>query len=633
MKINSVTVKNRIVFEPMGNSLAELDGACGDKQIAFYGARARGGVGLIMSEACSVDSKRGRGNIKNLCIDRDELIPGYEKLAEEVHKYGSIFFLEIYHPGAEGHCDDNGGLPMMSPSGIENGMTHEPVVKMTPEEIKMEIQYFIDGAVRAQKAGLDGVVIHAAHGYLINQFLSSHTNKRTDEYGGSEENRARFCVEIIEGIRKACGPDYPIAVRISADEYLDYCGFPKEEGITIDLAKNFSKMFVEAGADMIDVSSGNYESMNTAWEPTSFDQGWKSHLVREIRKVVNVPLSCVSVIRDPAYAEELLQEGATDFVGSARQHLADPDWSAKAEQGREKEIRKCVSCLNCMKTLIIPDMRCAINAEACMETEYCELRKDGDGKTVVVIGGGPAGMEAARVLSLRGFKVVLIEKDSKLGGQLNLASVPPMKEKLKTFISYLSEQMELLGVEVLLDTEASVELVSGYDPYDPVVPKSISGIDKDFVYTSTQVLNGSVSLKDKKVVVVGCGMNGLETAEYLVAEGNTVSSYDMLPQVATGEHFQNIIDIEMRIGPVVPQNTNHKLLSIEDGKVIFENLENNETVEAECDNVVLSMGMRPKVEFAEQFSEMPNYRVIGTNVKYGSIALAVSDAYKAAYEL
>jgi len=640
-KINKLEVKNRIVFEPMGNGLAGTDGSCGDEQIAFYGARAKGGVGLIMSEACSVDSVTGRGNIKNLCIDRDELIPGYKRLADEIHRYGSAMFIELYHPGGEGHCADNGDKPMLTPSGIECGLTHEPVVEMTLDQIHETIQKFIEGAVRCQKAGLDGVTIHAAHGYLIGQFLSPHTNKRQDSYGGTEQKRARFALEIIEGIRKACGPDFPIAVRISADEFLDYIGLPKEEGITLELSKNFSRMFEAAGADMIDVSSGNYETMNTAWEPAGFDQGWKSHLAKEIKSVVRVPVSCVSVIRDPAYAEHLLETGNCDFIGSARTHMADAEWANKVKEGREREIRRCISCLNCMKTLIIPDVSCGVNPQACHETTRSDIRKDGAGRTVVVVGAGPAGMEAARILALREFRVVLLEKSDRLGGQMNLAAVPPHKGKIRWFIDYLAHQMELLGVEVHLNVDVTPELVQGYEPYavflaagtNPIVPRSIPGIFGDNVCTSTDVLTGARDVSNKKVVLVGCGMNGLETAEYLVEKGNTVEAFDMLPEVAPGELFQNIIDVEMRIGPVVPQHTKHRLISISETGCTFENLEDNSTVEYPCEVVVLSLGMAPQKDLVEQFANIPNCHVIGTNVKYGPIASATESAFLAAYNL
>lgn len=242
-KIGALTVKNRVIMEAMGNALSNLDGSMSAEDIAFYEARAKGGAGLIMSEAVSVSSNSGRANPRNLCIDDDKLIPGYCQLMDVLRPYGCAFFVELYHPGRQGDSALNGGRRMFAPSAIQCGLTRQPVIAMTTEEIACMVQKFINGAIRCQKAGVDGVLIHAAHGYLINQFLSPYTNHRTDDYGGSVTNRARFALEIIHGIRDACGPEFPIAIRISACEYLDYIGLPREAGITLELSKEYAKLF------------------------------------------------------------------------------------------------------------------------------------------------------------------------------------------------------------------------------------------------------------------------------------------------------------------------------------------------------------------------------------------------------
>ena len=366
-QIGALTVKNRVIMEAMGNALSNLDGSMSAEDIAFYEARAKGGVGLIMSEAVSVASNSGRANPRNLCIDDDRLIPGYRQLMDALHPYGCAFFVELYHPGRQGDSALNGGRRMFAPSAIQCGLTHQPVIAMTTEEIACMVQKFINGAIRCQKAGVDGVLIHAAHGYLINQFLSPYTNHRTDHYGGSVANRARIALEIIHGIRDACGPEFPIAIRISACEYLDYIGLPREAGITLELSKEYAKLFQAAGADLLDVSSGIYETMNTAWEPTGFDQGWKVELAHELKQVVEIPVVCTAMIREPDYAEGLLKDGVCDFVGSARAHLADPEWTNKALEGRDEDIRPCISCLNCMKTMACGEMHCAVNAQGAFE--------------------------------------------------------------------------------------------------------------------------------------------------------------------------------------------------------------------------------------------------------------------------
>lgn len=638
-KIGSLTVKNRIIMEAMGNALAELNGDVSKEDIAFYTARARGGVGLIMSEAVSVDSVTGRANPRNLCIDRDSQIPGYRALVDALHAYDCAFFVELYHPGRQGDSALNGGRKMFAPSAIECGLTHQPVAAMTLEEIRRMVQKFVEGAVRCQKAGVDGVLIHGAHGYLVNAFLSPYTNQRRDAYGGSAENRARFALDIIRGIRDACGPDYPVGIRLTACEYLDYIGLDQNRGITLELAKQYARMFEDAGVDLLDISAGIYETMNTAWEPAGFDQGWKAELAREIKAVTHVPVVCTSLIRDPAFAEQLLAEGACDFVGSARAHLADPAWSSKALSSQEEDIRHCISCLNCMKGLTEGRMTCAVNAQACFELQRSDLRKNGNGRTAVIVGGGPAGMETARVLALRGFKVTLLEKEDQLGGALWQAAKPPHKEKIIWFIRWLSRQLEKLGVQVQCGVEATPELIRKLEPYavflaagaSPLVPRSIPGILGGHVCTAADVLTGRRMLNGQTVILIGAGMTGLETAEYLASLGNRVSVYDLLPQVAMGEHFQNIIDVESRLNGV-PQYTDHKLVEITQTACIFER-KDGQRVTASCDAVVLSMGMRPNRDFADQFREFPNFRILGTNEAYSAIGPAVESGYLAAYEL
>lgn len=637
--IGKLTIKNRIIMEAIGNTLSNLDGSVSQEDIDFYAARAKGGVGLIMSEAISVDSVTGRANPRNLCIDRDELIPGYRQLIDALHSYGCAFFVELYHPGRQGESTLNGNQPMFAPSEIPCKLVNQPVKAMTLDEIHAMIQKYIDGAVRCQKAGVDGVLIHGAHGYLVNQFLSPYTNHRTDEYGGSLENRARFALDIIRGIRAACGPDYPIAIRFSACEYLDYNGLPQEEGITLALSKEYAKLFQAAGADLLDISSGIYETMNTAWEPVGFDQGWKTELAREIKKVVDIPVVCTSLIRDPGFAEALLQDGVCDFIGSARAHLADPEWANKALEGKDEEIRPCISCLNCMKTLMGPKMCCAVNAQGGYETTRSQIEKNGDGRVVAVIGGGPAGMEAARVLALRGFQVTLLEENDQLGGALLQAAKPPHKEKISEYIAYLARQLDKQGVTVRTGVSATPALVADLHPYavlvaagaSHLIPQSIPGIQGNNVYTAAQVLTGKVSFTGKTLVIIGAGMTGLETAEYLTNLDNQVSVYDLLPEVATGEHFQNIIDIEHRLGQV-PQHTGHKLVEITPDSCVFETEDGARHV-APCDGVILAMGMKPNQELARQFASFPNFQVIGTCVKYGNIAYAVESGFLAAYHL
>ncbi|MCR4902719.1 MAG: NAD(P)/FAD-dependent oxidoreductase [Butyrivibrio sp.] len=642
-KIGKVTSPNRLVFEPMGNYYAELDGSVSERDIAFYAERAKGGCGIVMTEVASVNSKTGRGNLRNLCTDDDKFIPGYQKMADSVHKYGSLLFVELYHPGCQGIAPINGGS-MASPSGQESDLIHMPSHEMTKEEINSTVNDFVEGAVRMQKAGVDGVVLHAAHGYLLCEFISTYTNHRTDEYGGSIENRVRIIKEIVEGIREKCG-DYPIIIRFSADEYMREIG--KEGGMVLDDAVQMAKLFESYGVDALDVSAGNYETMNWAWEPTGFDEGWKMVNGATIAKEVNIPVIACSVIRTPQGAVDFLNKGVA-FVGSARQFFADPYWGEKVKNGREKEIRKCISCLNCMESLMAADedngmrCQCTVNVEGGEECTYLPLKNNGDGRKVVILGAGPAGLEAARVAAERGFKPVIIEKTSEIGGQLNLANKPPKKDKITWLIDYYQAMIDKYDIEVRLNTEATAELIKSEAPYkvinaigsSPVLPKAIPGLDQDYIITPPDVLFGKTQLTGKKVCVVGSGMTGIETAEFLQEMGNEIELYEMADDIGPGLFFQNLIDVMGRLAPGGCKFfAKHQLMSVSEHEAVFKNLESKEEVKAVYDNIVISLGTRSNTITDDIAKAFPDMISIGDALKSGRIRHAIEGGYKAAVEL
>jgi len=649
MNIGKMVVPNRIVMTAMGNYLANPDGSVSDRDIAFYGARAKGGVGLIITECTCVNFQTGKGNTHQIAVDDDKYIQGLKRLADEVHKYGSVIAVQIYHPGRQGIAAINGNKTMAAPSVTKCKVVQQPTHEMTKEEIKDTIDRFVKAAKRLQKAGIDAVEIHAAHGYLINQFLSPYTNLRTDEYGGSFENRMRFLDEIIAGIRKECGPDYPIIVRFSATEYMEYAGQPGV-GLQLEDGVRIAKHLEEQGVDALDVSSGIYETMNTAWEPISFDQGWKIENAARIKKEVNIPVIGVSVIREPEYAEQILEEGKVDFIGSARQFFADPEWANKAKARKEKSIRKCISCLYCMETLMNADMSpepmsCAINYEGGKELYYGEhlLKKDGDSRVVVIIGAGPAGMEAARVLALRKFKPIIFEKRSEVGGQVVYGSRPPKKEKLYWLIEYLKGQMEDLGVEIRLNHAPTVEEIKALNPYavfvaqgsKPIKPASIPGIDGENVYTPEDILSGNVKLRGKRVAVIGSGMTGIEIADLLGEQGNDVSIFEMEDEVGPGMFFQNLIDVMKRIEKHgIKLYPKHKLIAIEGTTVVTEKTDTKEVKKFDFDAVVLSLGIEPNNELIDELKlEFDKVILIGDAKKGGKIGNAIASGYKEAFEL
>ncbi len=645
IKIGKVEVANRIVNEPMGNAYSNIKGECTPQECAYYAERARGGVGLILTECASVlpggpTGMRGGGNPRQINIGTDAAIDEFKKLADAVHAEGAPVMVEIYHSGCQGDPGSEEDGLTWSPSGQESALTHAPTRAMTVEEIKYLIQCFVDATVRAEKAGIDGVELHCAHGYLLNEFLSPYTNHREDEYGGSLENRCRIVKEIMEGIR-AVLPDYTVILRLSVDEYLRETP-AGDVGITLEEGVAICKELEKYGIDALDVSAGTYETMNMAWEPVGYQQGWKIANAKAVKEAVSIPVIACSVIRDPAYADMLIAEGYVDMIGSARQFLADPYWPTKAKEGRVNEIRRCVSCLNCMETLMGDGVTCTVNPRSGHEAELEPLKKDGEGRKVVVVGAGPAGMEAAHALYERGFKPIIFEAKSEVGGQVQYANKPPAKDKLDWLIGFQRTFLEKHGIEVRLDTPATVENLKAEEPYAviwaagalPVKPGSIPGIDLDCVVTPPEVLSGAVQFYGKNICVVGSGMTGIETAEYLADKGNHVDVYEMVENIGPGMHFQNLIDV---LGRLMPTGAGlfpcHKLVEIRDGEADFEKTDTGEKVTAKFDYLVLSLGTRGVAVPEDIKAAFPDIIAVGDAEKAGRIQHATYTGYMAAYNL
>ncbi|MDI3480419.1 MAG: hypothetical protein PWQ97_74 [Tepidanaerobacteraceae bacterium] len=646
-RIGTLELKNRIVMAPMGNYLNNKDATVSDEMIAFYAERAKGGVGLIITEVTRVNDENGVADSHQLSAADDKYIPGLTKLAEAIHKYDGRIFIQLHHPGRQGFCALNGNKPMMAPSAIPCNVVRQETRAMTTQEAEGLVQDFIEAACRVKKAGFDGVELHGAHGYLINQFLSPYTNKRNDKYGGSFENRMRFLDEIIEGIRERCGKDFPLIVRLSVDEFLRKAGI-KEDGIVLEEGIRIAKHLEKSGVDAIDVSAGIYETMNVSWEPASYAQGWKLYLAEEVKKAVKIPVIAAAVIREPAYADKIIAQGSVDFVASARLHFADPEWSNKVKENRTDELRLCISCLHCMESLFNSEAtgmpsECAINIQACRELEYSNLKEDGGGRTVVILGAGPSGLEAARVLAKRKFKPIVFEKSAQIGGQLELANKPPKKDKISWLIKYLRGQAQKLGVEIRLNKVPSLDEIKALNPYAvfiaqgsrPVIPKSIKGIEGENVFTAADVLAGRVEFYDKNVAVIGSGMTGLETADFLATKGNAVTVFEMADNIGPDMFFQNLIDIQERLSQNnVKMYTKHKLVKIEGRTAAFEVLPEGKTKEYCFDYIVLAMGTCPNTEMVEEIkASFENVRIIGDAGKPGRIRNAMETAFKSAYSL
>jgi 2,4-dienoyl-CoA reductase-like NADH-dependent reductase (Old Yellow Enzyme family)/thioredoxin reductase len=646
-KIGNLETKNRLIMTAMGVGLGEWEGNVTDEFREFYAERAKGGAGVLITEIVRVNEVHGVGEHDQISLAKDSNIPSWKKLADALHQYDTKLFAQLHHPGKETYTAllvD--GQPTVSSSAIPSTTGPQPTRALETEEVQALVKEFGAAAGRAKQAGVDGVELHAAHGYMIAQFLSAHANHRTDQYGGSLENRMRFLLEIIDEIHKVCGDDYPISVRLSGSEFMESVGV--QNGITLEESIATAEACEKAGVNLINVSAGCYDTGNTIVEPTSYEQGWKVYLAREIRRHVSIPVATTGVIRDPEYAESILEDGTTDFIAMGRSWLADPEWGNKAIEGRGCDICKCTGCMYCFETagntLVTGGgaASCSVNPRMGRETTYpAEVSRDGNGRKVVVVGAGPGGLEAAMTAAKRGFSVTLLEKNSYLGGQMYLSSLPPHKEKMHYFISYAKKQMEDLGVDIRLNTKADAAMIREMDPYaviiatgsTPVMPRSIKGIDGANVFSPVEVLTEAVEIKDQRVCIIGSGLTGLETGEFLVERGCEVSIYEMQDKIAPGgfalvsmEETGALAKAGVRMCP------GHKLLELRADAAVFED-NAGFIIEEPCDIAVVSLGIRPVNNLKEELADLANVSIIGDAGQLGRIPQAVEGGYRAALAL
>ncbi len=675
MKIGNVEIKNRIVMAPMCMGFGQYNGCATETMMDYYEERAKGGVGLIFTEITRINDITGASSFGQLGMSHDYQIPALREMADRIHKHNCKIMVELHHPGRQNLGLMIGTVPIcnigsklmgnlytkiltqavipqgkklqdkhivprtVAPSKCERSKMSDSVNReLSVNEIKRIICQFIEGAVRVKKAGCDGVELHAAHGYLIQQFLSPNTNKRTDQYGGSLENRMRFLLEIIDGIRLNCGKDFPIVVRLTVDEMYSEIG-QNGKGYNLEEGIKMAKILSDKGIDAIDVSSAAYDTFNYWLEPTTFTPGWRKYLASEVKKVVDIPVIAANLIRSPKQAEMQLEEGTQDFISLGRPLIADPHWPNKVKSGNENLIKRCVCCLYCFESMMKGAYKythgnCSVNPF--VGRENVSLKQNGNGRKVLIIGAGCAGLTAAELLSKRGFDVTVLEKESKQGGQLNLASKPPHKEKINWVCEDLLSNAINSGAKVLFDIKADKNIIASYSPEivitatggNAIHPKSFNG---DNVVTVTQVLNGSIDISNKKVAVIGSGMTGLETSELLVSKGNKVTVVEMADKIAPGAWFQQLDDAL----PVLEKAgteflTSHKLLSVSSSGIELENLKENKAVAIKVDLVVLSLGVRSDNSLYNDIKNSDSYKVynIGDSKKIGRIANATESAYQ-----
>lgn len=534
IKIGHMEVRNRILMPAMGTNFAAPDGSPTDRQIEYYAARARGGAGIVTTEVTEID-RRGKATPFSVAIWDDCLIPKWQKLADAVHAGGAKLVVQLHHAGRETNAASTGGLRPVAPSPLPCPMCKDIPHELTIEEIEEVIEMFGDGARRARESGCDGVELHGAHGYLIAQFMSPYSNRRSDEYGGSLQSRLRFPIEVINRVRRKAGHDFPIIFRIAADEMV-------EGGYNVDHTRIICRLLEEAGVDAFNISrAAGYAFIRWIQPPTGLPMGLNAPWSAAIKSAIKVPVAVVGRINDPLIAEHLLEQGYADMVAIGRQLIADPDWPKKVAAGDFDDIIPCTSCnQGCLVNVLMGvPITCSVNPTVGRESEM-EIHPAGRSKKVLVAGGGPAGLEAARVAALRGHDVTLLEKERRLGGQYAIAVNPPMKQELSLVTKYLITQAKKAGVKIQLGKEVTPALVSEMKPDALVVATGaapsipdIPGIGNNKVASAHDVLDGKVSVGTGKVVIIGGGMIGCETADYVAERAaNEVIVLEMASDIA-----------------------------------------------------------------------------------------------------
>jgi 2,4-dienoyl-CoA reductase-like NADH-dependent reductase (Old Yellow Enzyme family)/thioredoxin reductase len=532
IKIGKKIVKNRICMPSMCMNFAGPDGETTELDVAYYAARAKGGAGLITIDYACV-SPEGRGMPGQRGIWDDKFIPGLAMLANVIKALGATTNIQLHHAGINAITGE-----VVGPSRLSNQyyFISKPR-ELSTEEVEQLVEKFASAALRAKMAGIDMVEVHGTHGYLVCQFLSPITNRRTDKYG---RDRALFAIEIVRAIKKKCGEDYPVIFRLCADEFV-------EGGITLNYAKEVAKRLEDAGVDMLNVTGGNYDTLYYP-VPPMYVEGEEGEvyyrfikLASEIKKVVNIPVCSGGLILDPKTAEKVLEENMVDMVFLGRQLIADPDWPIKVMNGKLDDIRPCIACNDgCLGEIFnYRTGRCSVNPLVGYEYKYeieeklpAALKK----KKILVIGSGPAGLEFARIAAIRGHEVSIVEEDGKIGGTLNIASTPPFKKRLKKLIDWYGIQLKKLGVKITFNTKGTVKLIEKYNPdvviiatgSEPLIP-NIPGIEN--AVPAEDVLVGKKTIGND-VIIIGGGLVGCETALHLSKQGKNVTLIEALPEVA-----------------------------------------------------------------------------------------------------
>ena len=613
LTVKNMTIKNRIVMMPMGTNYGEQNGEMSFLHINYYEQRAKGGTGLIIVENASIDSPQGSKGTTQLRIDHDNYLPRLFKFCENIHRYGTKIAIQINHAGASA-ISSRINMQPVSASDVPSKEGGEIPRPLSREEILHIVKKYGEAAKRAQTAGFDAVEIHAGHSYLISQFLSPITNKRTDEFGGSVENRTRFCRMVIDEVRKQVGPFFPIMLRLSADELM-------EGGNTLDDTLEYLD-YLQEEVDIFDVSCGLNGSIQYQIDANYLPDGWRSYMAKAVKEKFNKPCISMGNIRDPKVAERILADGDADLIGMGRGLIADPAWVNKVATGHECDLRKCISCnIGCAGNRIGVNrpIRCTVNPSVLEGDVYKKLHVNKN-CNVVVIGGGTAGLEAACTAAEVGCNTFLLEKGSELGGLASLISKIPAKNRLADFPHYLMHRAEQLeNLYIFTNTEGTPENIRKFHPNiivsstgsAPLLPP-IAGLkdridNEDYnIYSILGMINHindfPKDLEGKKVVVVGGGAVGLDVVEFFADRNADISIVEMMDQIGRDLDPVSKNDTKaMMKKHNVHQLTKTALLEVKDSSFLVKG--DGEPYELPFEYGFVCLGMRAQGQLYQSLAE------------------------------
>ena len=595
--IKNISLNNRIVMPALASFLLGNDGSISDATIEHYRRRAAGGPAMVIVEACSV-SPEGVVSAHQARIYEDRFVDGLARIASAIKEEGSVPAVQIHHGGRQTSIKVIKRKPL-APSPLPCPAIRGDVEPLSIDGIQQLVTKFGQAAQRAYQAGFELIEIHGAHGYLINQFLSQFSNIREDEYGWNTAGRTRFAREIVEEVRRRLGHEFPISFKISAEEYVP-------NGLTTKESIEILKILAAAGIDIVQVSAGNDVTPEWICQPMFMEKACLVNSAEQVKKALDIPVMTVGRINDLYIANQIITQKKADLVCIGRGLLADPEMPKKAQEGRQDEIRTCIACNTCMESIFKKGrIECLVNPMLGREKEMAFVPAL-QSKKIIVVGGGPGGLNVAWVAAKRGHEVDVYEKRGELGGQLLPGSIPGHKAELRTLIQFQEKQAEIFGVKCHLNIEVSAEDIKALNPDVvilatgslPALP-AVEGIDKDIVLSFEDVLNGG-SFDFKSVVIVGGGPTGLELALHLSEHGISVTVIEMLPQAGKGlEAMTKKIILTRLKENNVAISTDTRLLKIEDDGAVVANQDNQELF-IKADKVVIATGTRPNTRLYDQ---------------------------------